>query len=341
MSDYSLSEQVIRRLYKITNNYHEGFDKQISDILEMGLERFNLDIGILSNIQGEDYFIKNCVTPEHIKMHPNDRFDFGLTYCNMTCKAEAPLAIEHMKKDDKLAKHPAYKAFGLESYIGVPIYLNGSLYGTLNFSSPEPYPRKFQEIDIDALQLMASWIEVELIRREQESQLLQLNKELQHNANYDILTNIYNRRGMHLELIKVLSRLSRTTEEYALALIDLDYFKQLNDSYGHQEGDKALVATAKSISNTLRDYDLLSRYGGDEFLVFLPNIKKEQTMKIFDRIVQSISNITLHSINLSVSIGVCHFTHTNKKTTDDMIADADKALYQAKLQGRNQAVLLS
>lgn len=75
---------------------------------------------------------------------PGDRFDLHATYCSITCSAKGPVALEHVGHDIKFAVHPAYKAFGLESYIGIPIHLKDRLYGTLNFSSPAQFPRKFR-----------------------------------------------------------------------------------------------------------------------------------------------------------------------------------------------------
>jgi signal transduction histidine kinase/CheY-like chemotaxis protein len=187
----SESERLIRRIYQITNEYDKGLEFQIIELLKLGLERFNLDIAILSNIEDGNYTVVHCVTPEGVELNPGDEFELGITYCNITCTAKAPVAIEHMGEHDKYSSHPAYAAFQLESYIGVPIRVNNRLFGTLNFSSPTPYPRKFEEVDIDALQLMARWIEVELHRAEQEHKLKQANQyktEFLSNMSHEIRT---------------------------------------------------------------------------------------------------------------------------------------------------------
>jgi GAF domain-containing protein len=148
------SEKVIRRLYEITNSYDLGFEAQIEQLLKMGLERFNLDIGILSKINDKKYEVKYCVVPDEVELSSGVEFDFDTTYCHITCQANGPIALEHIGENDQYASHPAYESFGLESYIGMPIKLNGKLYGTLNFSSPAPYPRKFKDFVLYAFQLM-------------------------------------------------------------------------------------------------------------------------------------------------------------------------------------------
>lgn len=195
MGTENSSEKVIRRLYQITNSYDLGFDNQITQLLKMGLERFNLDIGILAKIDNNLYVVKQCVVPEGVELVSGSNFDLDTTYCHITCSADEPTALEHIGEHDEYASHPAYEKFGLESYIGIPIKLNGQLYGTLNFSSPTPYKRNFKAVDIDALQLMASWIEVELIRRKQEKKLIALNLILEKKAYEDSLTSIPNRRA--------------------------------------------------------------------------------------------------------------------------------------------------
>lgn len=337
----SLSERVIRRLYEITNDYHKGFDYQIFELLQMGLDRFNLDIAILSKIEGNRYIVQYCVTPEGVDMNSGDQFEFDATYCAITCEAKKPIAIEYVGQDDEYSKHPAYAAFKLESYIGIPIYLNGEIYGTLNFSSATPYSRKFLDIDIETLQLTASWIEVELIRREQENELQVLNDKLKRLVNYDTLTNVFNRRGIYRVLKKEINQLSRAKAEGCIVMIDIDHFKKINDTYGHQKGDKALVAVSEKITESLRDYDSVARFGGEEFLLWLPNSNKESAAVVCDRVMKKIAEVSVVPIPITVSIGVCHFRFTHEKYDDltkhieGLICKADNALYEAKTQGRN------
>jgi diguanylate cyclase (GGDEF)-like protein len=338
------SELVIRRLYEITNAYEKGFEYQVTELIRMGLERFNLDIGILSQITGDDYKVLYCVVPDDVELKKGDHFQFEATYCELTCSANGPVFIEHMGGNEALAKHPAYAAFGLESYIGVPIRFKNEIFGTLNFSSPTPYPRKFKEFDIDALKLMVSWIEVELIRREQESQLYELNKELSRLANYDSLTNVINRRGMHEALRKSFNSLRRSEGLGTIAMLDIDNFKALNDKYGHQTGDDVLLELAKIITDQLRDYDLIARYGGEEFLLWLPNTDLNMAGGIFSRIMSALRVVTSIPSPITVSVGAYCFKFHDiqecdlSKVTYNVIAKADALLYQAKDQGKNRVV---
>ena len=335
------SEKVIRRLYEITNSYDLGFDAQIAQLITMGLERFNLDIGILSKINKSQYIVKHCVVPEDVELCSGVEFDFDMTYCHITCNADGPTAIEHVGKNDKYASHPAYEAFGLESYIGMPIKLNGQLYGTLNFSSPTPYKRKFKEVDIDALQLMTSWVEVELIRRAQEKQLKELNLILERKAYEDSLTSIPNRRAAFKHINTDLNRISREKGKATLGIIDIDFFKDINDTYGHLVGDDILIKVAESLNKDKRDYDFLARFGGEEFLLWLPNTNIEKASVVCERIKNNIEALDLCEKPVTISIGLTSYNTENQKNivakekVDQLISEADKALYHAKDSGRN------
>ena len=341
MPTYSESEQVIRRLSQITNAYDDGFEEQIKALLTMGLERFNLDIGILSRIEEDRYIIEQCVCPAEVPLKPGDAFTLGLTYCSVTCACDKHLALEKVGISDLLGKHPAYQEFGLESYIGIPIKFRGELYGTLNFSSAAPYPRQFRDIDIDSLHLMASWIEVELVRRQQEKELRDLNQKLEALASKDSLTQLANRRTMFKQLRKALNYINRTQGHAAIAMLDIDHFKKINDTYGHQMGDQILKAVADVLSNALRDYDFIARYGGEEFLLWLPDTTAEQATRICQRLKDDISHLSLLKTPITLSAGICAFqgyacADTNVDThLDRLIAIADDTLYAAKDAGRN------
>ncbi|MDP2561500.1 sensor domain-containing diguanylate cyclase [Psychrobium sp. 1_MG-2023] len=342
MTHNSSSEVVIRRLYQITNKYSDGFEAQVIELLNMGLERLNLDIGILSRIKGDTYTVIQCVTPDEVEMAPGDQFEYKNTYCEITCREKSVIAVEHFAINDHYATHPAYSAFGLESYIGVPIFIEGELYGTLNFSSVKPYPRKFHEFDLDVIQLMASWIEVEIIRRKQEAKLTALNAKLKKQALSDPLTGIANRRGMFKHLKKDINRLSRHSSSGYLMILDIDFFKNINDKHGHQVGDKILISIAKKLKQSIRDYDFIARFGGEEFLLWLPDTKEGQEQSVYQRIMTNIQSIDLLDSTITASIGACYFElmhHDNMAfahKVDELIAKADQALYQAKRNGRNR-----
>lgn len=338
----SESEKVIRRLYQITNDYQKGFDIQISELIMMGLERFDLDIGILSRIEGGTYTVLHCVTPEGVELNAGDKFDYDTTYCEITCSSFGPVMIENMGLHDKYATHPAYQAFGLESYIGIPIFVDDEVFGTLNFSSAIPYPRKFKEIDIDALKLMASWIEVELIRRKQEDRLQQLNARLEYQAYHDALTDVANRRCMFKTLHIDIERMKRADGKGTIAIVDIDHFKQVNDNYGHQIGDDVLKKVAQKIKSVLSEGDFIARFGGEEFVVWLPERSESERRQITENVRTCVNSILLEGKPVTVSVGACEFDFTGideegcKKTTlDELLQIADDCLYEAKDAGRN------
>ncbi|KLN65784.1 MULTISPECIES: sensor domain-containing diguanylate cyclase [Vibrio] len=344
----SESEKVIRSLYQITNDYQKGFDIQISQLLMMGLERFDLDIGILSHIDGNKYTVLHCVTPEGVELNDGDTFEFDKTYCEITCHSIGPVMIENMGEHDQYAIHPAYQAFGLESYIGVPIFIDDEIFGTLNFSSAIPYPRKFKDIDVDALKLMASWIEVELIRRKQEDRLQQLNARLEYQAYHDALTGVANRRSMFKTVHLDIERMKRAGGKGTLAVVDIDHFKRVNDTHGHQVGDEVLKKVASAIKGQLVESDFIARFGGEEFIVWLPERDVEIRREIVEKVRSSVNSIEIDGRPMTVSVGSCEFDFANLEsdqsdtaTLHEIIQVADNNLYTAKDTGRNRTVCSS
>lgn len=345
MDNASSSEKVIRRLYQITNDYDQGFEKQILALLQMGRERFNLDIGIFARIQDGIYTVQHCVVPDGVELTSGVTFDLDITYCHITCKADGPVAIEHTGENDIYASHPAYNSFGLESYIGIPIRINNKLYGTVNFSSADPYARSFLQTDIDALQLMASWIEVELIRRQQEEKLKELNEKLAEIAYLDSLTLLPNRRALFKHLDSEINRAIRSNLYATLAVVDIDHFKKINDNYGHLKGDEVLTAIACELNKQKRSYDFIGRLGGEEFVIWLPETNSSTATSVCQRIKQAISTLPLTDKPITMSFGLTDFSansinETNtEKIIHQLIGQADKALYQAKENGRNRIEL--
>lgn len=335
------SEAVIRSIYNITNGYEKGFEKQINQLISMGLKRFHLDVGILSKIDGDRYTVISCVVPDTFKVSVGDEFKLTDTYCDFTYQQRGPVAIEHIAENDRLNKHPAYIQLGLESYIGIPVFCGGEPYGTLNFSSHSPHFCSYNELDIDILELMASWVGAELSRRAQETELKELNVKLQYQSFHDSLTELPNHRGMQQLVTNDLHRITRNGGQGSFIIIDIDHFKYVNDHFGHKMGDEVLKAVAKCIKGSIRHYDFAARIGGEEFILWLPDTEKGIEQLVVDRLVDSLSRIDLIDRAITVSFGVCYFvgekcaTENVKEVLHELFQKADNALYQSKCNGRD------
>jgi len=344
MSKTSQTEMIIRRLYQVTSDYQKGFDIQLLQLLMLGLEQFNLDIGIFSKIRNNKYEIIQCIAPEGVELSSGDCFDFEATYCEVTCRSHTPVAVDFAGESELYARHPAYREMQLESYIGVPIYLNNELYGTLNFSSAQRHSEPFRQNDIDLIRLMASWIESELVRHKQEKELTRLNEKLAYQANYDALTKIPNRRYLFETMNQQIEVLRSKGAEGSIVVIDLDYFKMINDTYGHQRGDEILVEAARLLKECIGEGDFVARFGGEEFVVWLPDSTQQYRSKVLSQLAKAVNHILLDGQPLTLSCGVCHFSLNSpqlpggKEIIDKLLSSADKALYEAKSSGRDRVV---
>ncbi len=155
---------------------------------------------------------------------------------------------------------------------------------------------------------------------------------------YDSLTSVLNRRALIRLLRLERSRVERTGEPCALALADLDHFKRVNDSYGHEVGDTVLKMAADRIATGLRPYDLLFRYGGEEFLLCLPSTDMAEAWMISERIRKRMEHMDIdvggdHLIRITVSFGLSFLC--SGVTVEQSVKAADMALYEAKEAGRN------
>ena len=173
--------------------------------------------------------------------------------------------------------------------------------------------------------------------------LIQAREELRFQATHDVLTGIWN-RGALLDLLqRELARAGRSHTATGLLMLDLDHFKKVNDTYGHLAGDVVLKEVACRISLAVRSYDLVGRYGGEEFLVVLPGCDRNPALQSAERIRFSVANGPIlasgSEIAITVSIGA---TAVMSDTTSEkeILATVDTALYQAKKAGRNCTVAL-
>lgn len=147
----------------------------------------------------------------------------------------------------------------------------------------------------------------------------------------DTLTTAYNRRKFNRDIDREVNRAEHTGQDVSLLMLDIDYFKKVNDTQGHLYGDNVLIDVVKTAQAQLHNYDMVYRYGGEELAVILPNTTTEQGYNIAERIRQQIEQNT----SVTVSIGVANYKG-NAATVAELISYADRGLYDSKRQGRNQ-----
>jgi diguanylate cyclase len=177
-----------------------------------------------------------------------------------------------------------------------------------------------------------------------KTELHEKSKMLEHAANVDYLTGALNRRAI-IQLIEDLNKKAREegsidAKDYAVLMIDVDYFKQVNDQYGHLVGDKVLTVVTSRIKSNLRERDALARWGGEEFLLLLVDSDKESSLHIANRIkrVFETSPIKVDELSISITVSIGVKSVATLENIQDTINDADTCLYQAKEGGRNQVI---
>jgi len=195
--------------------------------------------------------------------------------------------------------------------------------------------------------LMEDNFNLENVVRERTLELNAINqwleaqvKKSEMDANTDVLTSLYNRRKIEQELIREIARAKRYSSPLSLALLDADFFKKINDEFGHSRGDSVLKQLADIISAQIRESDIAARWGGEEFMLILPETNLVQAEVIAEKLRLAIMQATIDdTIQLTCSIGVTEFQL--KDSRDDLFQRLDRALYQAKEKGRNQVISLT
>jgi len=219
------------------------------------------------------------------------------------------------------------QSYGILTAAVIPIHVNNSFWGFVLFGDTKS-ERYFEHDIVDMLRSAAFLFANAFIRDELE---------------YDALTGIYNRRFFDKSIKRIISSLSRSGSSLSLLMIDIDFFKRYNDTYGHIEGDKCLKIVAQTLAQSItRVDDFVARYGGEEFVVVLPNTDEYGANLVSDKLLENIRNCNMrHEQNdaadcVTISIGATtgKVAHTHK--ADDFIKKADEMLYKSKQNGRNQ-----
>ena len=207
--------------------------------------------------------------------------------------------------------------------------LDGRVYDVaMKVSVPEIYKESFKRVVVTLRDIS--------VQKRYERHLKRL-------AQTDGLTKVLNHSAISYRLEEEFMRAKRYHLDLSCMMIDLDNFKDINDHYGHQKGDQVLKRTAKLIKQNLRDVDVVGRYGGDEFLVILPETSPESAKVAAMRLKNFFSNLlqNKHTVYSTLSIGVGGRPSANVNSAKDLIIKIDKAMYASKKNGRNQMTFVS
>jgi diguanylate cyclase (GGDEF)-like protein len=220
----------------------------------------------------------------------------------------------------------------IKSYAGAPVCIQEHLIGFINLNSSQP--GFFQDEHLERLQAFANQAAIAI-------QNSQLYVQVQTMSITDSLTGLYNRRGLFNLGEREVDRSRRFDRPLSALFIDIDHFKRVNDSFSHSVGDEVLCTAAERFRSVVRSVDIIGRYGGEEFVILLPEVELEGALQVGERLRQVIANAAIHlstgEISITISVGVAQFTPVMQELSV-LLHLADEAMYLAKQAGRNQVV---
>ena len=242
--------------------------------------------------------------------------------------------LEQSFMDSKYNRKSGSKFFKKDYFATIPLKIEKEIVGVLNINDGEQV--SFDVSNLDFVLKLSEFISMTV----SNAILYEKTKKL---SVTDGLTGISNRPNMEQTLRSEFERSMRYGAPLSVVLLDVDHFKVVNDTYGHQKGDEILVAVASLLKTFCRANDIAARYGGEEFLMILPQSNAQGAFKIAERVREELMklNFTGNESNFSVttSCGVAELDRDDMKNADQLISAADHALYEAKNGGRNKTII--
>lgn len=263
-------------------------------------------------------------------------FKKGEGVSGMVAASKEIIYIRDTRKDPRYLHYKGQKKEE-GSFVSLPLLFKDTLVGVMNFSRPGF--DQFSDGEREMLQAVASQIAVALTN-------VDLYAKTKNLAIKDELTDLYNRRYLQQILPMEVKRAKRFARPVSVLMVDIDSFKRYNDAYGHLEGDKVLKGFAKLLRDNLREVDVIVRFGGEEFLIVLPNTNRQQATGVAGKLLDLVRNYPFpHSETqpmgrFTASTGLSCYPE-DAQSMEELLDHADMALYQAKGQGRNRVVYFS
>ena len=323
------SEAAIRSLYELTSAHHMDFHGKVEAVVAMGCAFFRLPSGIVAKLDGDRFEI----AASH---NAHDRFRRGMVlpkasmFSATVLERNETIAID-CASAETWGDHPALRDQGLEVFIGTPVTVGGVTYGVISFAGTSLRSHAFSVADKDFLRLMAQWVGLAIER-------IHVEEELRHRAVHDALTGLPNQRLLKDRLGVALAHARRSGRPVAVCFLDLDRFKNVNDTLGHRIGDCLLKEVTARLQSCLREGDTLARLGGDEFVVLLPEVlDASAACDVAQRLLDSLKRpvfVEEQEMFVTASIGIALYPGDGDDV-DTLVKHADRAMYRAKELGRD------
>ena len=300
--------ETLRSLDILDTLPEERFDR----LTRIAKRMFGVPIALVSLVDENRQWFKSCIG---LSASETSR---DISFCGHAILGDEVFIIPNALEDQRFADNPLVLGDpNIRFYVGCTLSLSDHKLGTLCLIDQKP--RSFEEEDVEALRDLASMVEREL-------GAVQL-------ATLDELTKISNRRGFMLLAQHSLSLCTRQKITAALAYLDLDRFKPINDKFGHAEGDRALVDFANQMKSSFRDSDLFARLGGDEFVVLLTNTSKQQAEEIIEKFNRSLirnHQEACRGYAITFSHGIVEFDPEKHPAVEELLANGDSLMYEVK-----------
>jgi len=264
-----------------------------------------------------------------IRVDLSDEENLGDRVAQHTLRKRQPLLVKDLRSVN-IKGAPPGRRYKTDSFISYPIEIGDRGIAILNLTDKAD-GAEFSEYDLEVLRAITPQIAVAIDRtqlKEQAGAYAQLSVT-------DPLTGLLNRRYLETRLTEEVSRSDRHSYPMSFMMLDVDEFKSYNDRFGHPAGDEALKLVGHIVKDTLRAADVAARYGGEEFAVLLPQTNAEEAEVIAERLRQKIEEAAFPNRQVTVSIGIASCNPSPQGSIRDLISAADKALYRAKQNGRN------
>ena len=257
------------------------------------------------------------------------RLNMGEGVAGVVWSKGKPIILNDVNKDSRFSKKVDEKSNLItRSIIAIPLVVDGKIIGVMEAINKEK-GKKFNDFDLDIFTNLSVQAAIAI-----------QNAQLYDMAITDGKTKLYIHKYFETRLFEEYIRAERYNKELTVVMLDIDHFKKINDTYGHQFGDEVLIKIADVIKSTCRVCDIAARFGGEEFSIILPETNKDNGFLLSERLRKKVEDLEFEHegqlIKITISGGVSTYPDNNSKNSKNLLEQADKALYNSKGNGRNK-----